>query len=320
MPPREIIGHKKQLLQLQQDIAADNVSHAYLLAGMPHLGKTAVARWFAEELLTQGQTADEKKATLHRMDQLIHPDFLSLDQLWMAEVCEDWDVIARSSNIPQQHRAKAELKTDAISIDDIRGIQNRLQETGETQRRICFIRGIERMQPPAASAFLKILEEPPEGRIFLMTTDALSTVFSTIQSRSRVLRFDRVGDRDIQTLLKDQTEEDTSFILHLSQGAPGIALQLMEDPDKLREEKILHTQAVAFWATSALLERMKFLIPLHERGAESDRFLFHLSLALREVPSYKREHEQALMDLIAGLKTNAQRQLITQNFAVQSAI
>lgn len=312
-----IIGHKKQLLQLEQDFASNNLAHAYLFSGAPHLGKTTVAHWFAREILTRSlQDAEQKERVLRQSEKLIHPDLLVLDQLWMEERCEDWDIIAQTSNISQQHRAKAGTKTDIITVDDIRQIQDRLQDTGELPHRVCIIRGIERMQDSAANAFLKILEEPPAGRVFILTSESLASALPTIISRTRVLRFERVPNKDIQLLLQGQPEEDASFILHVAQGAPGIAITLMNDPEALRAEKLLHAQAVSFWASSKLMDRLNQLEPLNERGDKADRYLFHLSLALRETPDYDPAQERALMELLQSLKTNAHRMLTLQNFAM----
>jgi hypothetical protein len=314
MAAHQIIGHKKQLLQLTQDLESGNLSHAYLFAGAPFLGKMRVAHWFARQILLKDVPEEGRELAAHELDRLIHPDFLVLDQLWMEERMEDWDEIAKSSNIQQQHRAKAGLKTDVIGIDDVRVIQDRLQETGSLPHRVCIIRGIERMNDAASNALLKILEEPPAGRIFILTSESLAGLLPTITSRARVLRFERVADRDIQAMLKEGGDDD-SFILHIAQGAPGTAFRLMNDPDALREEKTLHGQAVAFWGARNLHDRLQQLKPLEERGDEAERLLFHLSLALREVPDYKPEQERALMDLLKGLKTNAHRVLQLQKFA-----
>ncbi len=319
MPLQKITGHARQLAELAADMESKNIAHAYLFAGAPNLGKTTVARWFARELLTDGKTPEEKQEIDHQIAHLIHPDLMVLDQLWIEEKCEDWDIIAKSSNVPQQHRAKAPaMRTDTIGIDDVREMQNRLQETGGPYR-ICIIRGIERMQEPAVNALLKTLEEPPPGRIFILTTDNLQLVLPTILSRSRVLRFERVADKDIASLLNDTDEDDRRFILHLAQGAPGRAIRLATDPDALREEKQLHEQAMGFWTASSPINRMTALTPLHERGAEADRFLFHLALALREKGDYNHKQQQALNELIEGLRTNASRPLITEHFALQTA-
>ncbi|HVW66491.1 MAG TPA: hypothetical protein VHA78_02040 [Candidatus Peribacteraceae bacterium] len=317
MSKHTIIGHARQRAELASDLESGNVTHAYLFAGAPHLGKMTVAHWFARELLCDGKNATEKEEIIRQCDHLIHPDLLVLDQLWIEDRCDDFDVIAKTTNVPQQHRAKAPTaKTDTISIDDVREIQSRVQETGNSKFRVCIIRGIERMQEAAANAFLKTLEEPPQGRVFLLTTDAPSSVIPTILSRSRVLQFQRVSDKEINALLKDSDEDDRRFILHLAQGAPGVAVRLANDPDALREERQMHEQAMRFWENTSPLDRLLLLKPLFERGEESDRFLLHLSLALRET-TYTRAQERALMELTTGLKTNAHRQLMTQSFALR---
>ncbi len=313
----QIIGHKKQLLQLAQDLESGNLSHAYLFTGPAHIGKTAVARWFARQILCGDAPIETADLTATQIDRLIHPDFLMLDQLWMEEKMEDWDIIAKSSNIPQQHRSKKPaMKTDTIAIDDVREIQQRLYETGDLAHRVCLIRGIERMQDAAANAFLKILEEPPPGRIFVLTADNPSTVLSTILSRSRVLRFERTGDRDILQMLSDMDSHDASFIAHVAEGAPGFAKRLQVDPDMLRAERLMHTQAIAFWEAKVLHEKLSYLKPLGERGGESDRFLYHLALALRAKPNAVHGQERALQKLVSSLDTNAQRGLQVQDFAM----
>lgn len=318
MHERPIVGHRAQMLQLEQDLASGNLAHAYLFAGAPHLGKMTVAHRFARMILTDGMEADEKERVTRQLDKLIHPDLLVLDRLWMEEKMEDWTQIAQTSNVPQQHRAKAGVKTDVIGIDDVREIQGRLQETGILPRRVCIIRGIERMNDAAANALLKILEEPPPGRMFLLTTEAQNALLPTVTSRSRVLRFERVGDRDLQGLVQDAAGEDASFIVHVAQGAPGIALRLMNDHDALQAERMLHTQAASFWGASTLHDRLKQLSPLAERGADADRFLFHLALALRSIPDYAPTHERALRELTRHLKTNAHRVVQLQDFAVRT--
>lgn len=319
MPPQQIIGHTRQLAELKADIDGNNIAHAYLFAGVPHLGKMTVAKWFTRELLTANKSSEEIESIDHQLHQLIHPDLLVLDQLWIEDQCDDWDVIARSSNVPQQHRAKAPaMRTNVISIDDVREIQTRLHETGNGQYRFCIIRGIERMQDSAANAFLKMLEEPPPGRIFLLTTDTLQTVLPTILSRSRVLRFERVSDKEIAPVLQNSDDTEKKFILHLAQGAPGTAITLSHDPDALLKEHQFHQQASSFWRSSSTLERMLALTPLHERGEDAERLLFHLALALREKGSYTREQERAFVELTEGLRTNASRPLMTEYFALRA--
>lgn len=317
MEKSSVVGHSGQIAQLVQDIETGNVAHAYLFVGQEYLGKSAVARWFATELLTLGLDAAERAATVVQIDRLIHPDFLSLDRLWIEDLSENLDEIALSSNLPQAHRWKApSMKSDTISIDDMRVIQEKIYETGNGARRVCFIRGIDRLQEAAANAFLKILEEPPEGRVFLLTASGDSSVLPTIVSRSRVLRFDRVSDASIAPLLKGLSEDDRAFVLHVAQGAPGRAIALADDPDALLEERLMHNQALSVWGPMSLSERLRVLTPLAEKGVEAERFLLHLALALRESPVFDARRAEALRLLASRLETNAYKPLIVQEFAL----
>ncbi|MDD4628083.1 MAG: hypothetical protein PHE68_01675 [Candidatus Peribacteraceae bacterium] len=314
-----IVGHEAIRRELLTDLQSGNVSHAYLFAGSRHLGKMTLARWFALQLITHGLPSAEIERSRHSFERLTHPDFFVLDQLWIEDICEDWDIIAQTSNAPQQHRSKKPAaRTDVIGIDDIRALQERLGETSTAPFRCCIIRSVERMHAEAANALLKILEEPPAPLVFLFTTQALTSLLPTVVSRMRVFRFHPLAHRELNPLLEGVTEDDRQFILHLAQGAPGIVHELKSDPETLRVHRLVHTKAISFWRARTLKERLKILEPLRERGTESDQLLLHLSLALREQAPAQQEHVRALHELVAGLKTNAHRQLLSQRFALRT--
>ena len=111
-------------------------------------------------------------------------------------------------------------------------------------------------------------------------------------------------------------EEDVRFLLNLAQGAPGIVQQLRTDPDRLRAERGVYSNASAFWNATTSLERFQLLKPLTERGETSDDFLLHLALALREQGGDLQQRSQAFHKLVRGLKTNAQRKLLAQEFTL----
>ena len=313
-----IIGHASQQDQLRSDLEKGNVAHAYLFSGPAHLGKMPMALQFAYELLSTDVPDDEKEQMQSQFEKLTHPDLLILDQLWMEEVCNDWDVIAKTSNVPQIHRSKApKSKTDIISIDDVRALHERLMDTGSGTYRCCIIRSVERMKDAAANAFLKILEEPPKGLVFILTTQHQTSLLPTIISRTRVIPFRCVSMQDMHGLLDGVAEDDRKFILHITSGAPGLAVRLRDDPDLLRMHRTLHTTAQSFWRTQSLRERLQILSPLHKRGKESDDLMLHLGLTLREQPvSTVCKNAAVYSQLAADFQTNTHRQLLSQNFAL----
>ena len=316
--PDRIVGHEKQCADLLKDIASDNVAHAYLFSGPKHLGKFTVAKWFALQLLSDELAPEEKADVQERIERLIHPDLLSLDRLWIEEISEDWNVIGESSNVNQLHRSKAPTaKTDGISIEDIRALSERLYSTGSSKYYCCLIRGIERMQDAAANAFLKILEEPPARTVFILTTESMSTLLPTIVSRTRVVNF-RPLKKEALVKILEKEDDESLFAVHLSQGAPGKLIELLDDPDSLRENRQMHAQAKRFWQTDSLIERLQWIMPLLEKKGEEDRLLLHLGLALREYPDPVRKTKltKAYTELTAALGTNAHRGLLLERFAL----
>ncbi len=316
-----IVGHKRQQALLERDLETNNVAHAYLFTGPRHIGKFTVAKFFSKMLLGRdAESAKERASAETQAEKLLHPDLLVLDRLWVEDACEDFDVIAKFSNIPQQHRSKAKAKTDTIGIDDIRALQERLFEVRTGTHRCCLIRDAARMQEGAVNALLKILEEPPPGMVFIFTAESETAVLPTLLSRMRVVPFSRASRAEIEPMLKQLPPEDAGFLLRLGQGAPGLIHRLLESPDELRLQRQTYAMAMAFWYARTLLEKHRLLQPLHDRSAQADQFLLHLLLALREFrPRVDVRATRALHALIRGLKTNVSRQLLTQQFVMKTA-
>lgn len=320
--PDQIIGHEKEIGQLLNDIAKKNVAHAYLFAGPKHLGKFTIARWFALRLLADHLPAAEYTSVKDQTERLIHPDLLVLDELWIEDVNDDWVVIGKSSNAPQQHRSKAPAaKTDVISIEDIRALSDRMHATGDTPYFCCLIRSAERMQAAAANAFLKLLEEPPPRVVFVLTTESVAQVLPTVLSRTRVMHFKPLKPAELSSLA-DAESDDGSFALHLAGGAPGKLIRLLNDPDTLRANKQLHAQAKQFWqGTSGMTDRLRWLLSLLEEKKGLDEAVLHLGMTLREHPdpASKVRWTRAYFDLLDGLETNAHRALLLERFAMAVA-
>ncbi|OGJ56882.1 hypothetical protein A3H22_02705 [Candidatus Peribacteria bacterium RIFCSPLOWO2_12_FULL_55_15] len=313
-PP--IIGHHAQIAELLENIATGNVAHAYLFSGQKSVGKMTVARWFARELLLQGAEAT-REDIIRQIDCLVHPDLLVLDQLWIEGVLEDWHVLGKSSNVPQEHRSKAtKARTDTIGIDDIRGIHDRLHGTGTGRYRCCIIRSIERMKEPAANALLKMFEEPPEGRVFLLTTEQRSLLLPTVISRARVIPFFPVASSVLRPLLQGIPSEDHQFCLHVAQGAPGVLQRFRMEKSALQEQRLLRTQAFSFFSARPS-ERQKILENFGERRQELRFLLFHIALALRELrpPAFLR-WSHALPSFVQNLDAHVNYALAVQQFVL----
>lgn len=71
-----------------------------------------------------------------------------------------------------------------IVVEQIRNLEHSLQlQTNAARRKISIIRDADRMQPQAANAFLKTLEEPPANSLLLLLTAMPEALPDTIVSR-----------------------------------------------------------------------------------------------------------------------------------------
>src|SRR3989344_6613485 len=317
MASSSIIGHSRQCAELTADIQNGTLAHAYLFAGKKHLGKFTVARWFAASLLS-AKTNDEEEERIHALcKKNMHPDLLTLDRLWIDELCTDWNIIARSSSAPQQHRAKAKVKTDTIGIDDVRALQERLYETPQGSKTVCLIRSIERLHITAANAFLKILEEPPPHVLFCFTTESLGNVPQTIISRMRTMHFFPVPQAELEPIVTTMSSEDRALLLGIAGGAPGIILRCLNDAEHFRAQRQMHIDAHYFYESPSILTRYRRLLDSWETDESSSLFLRQLFLRISSEMHGEKQHAQEaaafarkFFSLLRTLETNTQKDLL----------
>jgi DNA polymerase-3 subunit delta' len=69
-------------------------------------------------------------------------------------------------------------------------------------KRVVLIDGAERLTVPAANALLKTLEEPPRTVRFFLTSTSLERVIPTIRSRCGVVRYRRLPEAFIVSMLQ----------------------------------------------------------------------------------------------------------------------
>ena len=105
--------------------------------------------------------------------------------------------------------------------------------SGHDGWRIAIIRGTDRLNRNAANALLKILEEPPNRGILLMTAEAPGKLLPTIRSRCRPLAMQPLGGEDMAEILRayadELSAEDLRQLNRLSGGSPGYALSLIQN-------------------------------------------------------------------------------------------
>lgn len=95
-------------------------------------------------------------------------------------------------------------KARIITVEKTRALMSDLYRSGnQSKYKVAIIHEADRMRKEAANAFLKTLEEPPEGTyLFLLTTRPYS-ILPTIRSRSLLVRLEQDSNQEDQQELTE---------------------------------------------------------------------------------------------------------------------
>ena len=206
--------------------AAGRMHHAWLLTGPRGVGKATLAWRIARILLATPM--DEGPALF---DAPPAPVTLDVDpghpvSHRMRALSEPGLFLLRRG--PTDRGDK--LSND-IRVDMVRKLANFLQLSAtEGGRRVIIVDAADELNPQAANALLKMLEEPPARCVFLMISHQPTGLLPTIRSRCRELRCGPLGADDMARAL-DQAgidlPADTAALTELSAGSVGEAIRLL---------------------------------------------------------------------------------------------
>ena len=101
---------------------------------------------------------------------------------------------------------KAEEGSKSIKIDQIRDLLEKIYL--KTDKRIIYIEDAEKLNVNSSNGLLKILEEPPLGTKFIITTSKISSIIPTILSRSTVIKCNNPSQDDINAYLNELEDVD----------------------------------------------------------------------------------------------------------------
>ncbi len=121
----------------------------------------------------------------------------------------------------------------SIGIEQIRELQTflRLKQPGKAViRRVIIIEDAQQMTDEAQNALLKMLEEPPEDTVFILTTDGSSSLKSTVYSRVQQVRVLPIT-QSVASDYFNHPEGKISTAFSLSGGYVGLLHGLLEDPE-----------------------------------------------------------------------------------------
>ncbi len=206
----------------QRLVALDaRLPHALLFVGQPGLGKRDLAEALAARLLCatpgpDGQACGECAACRLRLSGN-HPDLYRLVPESEAAAGDE-----------EGEGAAGKGKSSQIVIDQIRALQDALGVTGhQSSRRVVVVDPADAMNVFTANAFLKLLEEPPAGCIFLLVTSSPRGLLPTLRSRCQQWAVTRPSEDVTARWLRENPQAGAELVA-LTGGMPLAAHRLAE--------------------------------------------------------------------------------------------
>ena len=240
---KDIIGQQEVIERLVKDAQAGTVPHALLFCGPEGVGKLQTAIAFARYLLCRDKgTAADSCGTCPacvKMDKLVHPDLHFVfpvinksKSTGRSTVSDDEISTWRETVLEQQYfgfedwlaAIDADNKQARIFVTESESILGKLSlKSVEGGYKVMIIWHAEKMNAECANSLLKLLEEPPAGTVFILTTDTPELMLETILSRTQRIDFKRIPAELIEQKLTGPgylLDSDTAAkIAHLSGGS-----------------------------------------------------------------------------------------------------
>lgn len=231
----ELVGHDHAEHEIVDAWTSGRLHHAWLISGPKGIGKATLAYRFARFVLAGGGDgpADQGAALFGAEEMPPAPASLALDpehpvfRRVAANGHGDLQVIERGMSDDGKR-----MQT-VIPVEKIRAVGHTMSLTaGEGGWRVIIVDGAEEMNPNAANALLKVLEEPPPRALLLLITHAPGRLLPTIRSRCCQLRLSSLAPDLVDNLIAehrpDLGAEDRQILSRLSDGSIGRALDLAD--------------------------------------------------------------------------------------------
>ena len=292
---KKLIGQQRAKDQIQKIVDSERISHAYLISGPPGVGKTAFALGFAEwvngisHISELGPQASSKKSSWYNHPD-IHVFIPKPTTVSFSEVRERLDLLAKDPYEIISFSQRPSLSDDGSSKnrqsfypvdyyrEEIRPVS--LLKPNEGRRSVIILTQVETMRKETANAFLKLLEEPSDRLMFILTTEHYDGLLSTITSRCQHIPLSPLSEEEIAAGLVQvdgYSSEDASYLARMASG--NYALTRFYDIDSLKKSRedvvnflrisytqdaLSITQLVQDWQSSHNIEGLLSIVSILE--------------------------------------------------------
>lgn len=194
------------------DICRGKLSHAYLICGPDGIGKRTLAREMAQAILC----TDRENAPCGNCRSC---------KAWLSGAHPDTEHLIPGGAAVDIKIAEIRRLKEVCAITPISG-----------DRRVILIDRAERMNINAQNAFLKLLEEPEEGNVFVLTCSNSERILPTVRSRCITLSVPPSSAEEIENAVSKYENASSKVSARqaalYSDGIIGKALDLMAGDEK----------------------------------------------------------------------------------------
>lgn len=216
MPFSDFLGNTAIVDSIRRQLARGRLPQSLLFSGTRGIGKWTLAQGIAQAVNCARNSHDfcDDCSSCRRIVGGVYPDVKNIE--------------------PEEQ---------FIVIDQIRDVSREVFfRPFEGKRRVFIIDQAEKMNAPAANAFLKTLEEPPETSILILVTSRPNDLLPTIRSRCQTYRFAPLPPKAIEKLLERRVSfapEERSLLARIAAGSLGEALTLDLAQYRLHRQEML---------------------------------------------------------------------------------
>jgi DNA polymerase-3 subunit delta' len=260
-----VVGHEATRAALARAHAAGGLPAALLVHGLRGVGKQRLAHWIAQLRVCESPGPDGPCGTcrpcrlalaiehpdIHWYFPLPRPKGVSGDRLAEALESARADALVEMREQPLRPSQADELR--GIYLGLVQGLRRRAHVTPTMARVQVFIIADaeylvpQEASPEAANALLKLLEEPPGGSRFVLTSGEPGRLLPTIRSRSVPLHLAPLPLETVATFLQERrgVDADTArWAAGLGQGSIGRALGFLPDGEDPGPQEVLRREAL----------------------------------------------------------------------------
>ncbi len=180
-----IIKNSKAYKIIDIDISQNRLSHAYMFVSVDDNYLKAFSELVSKRFITMQEPEEKVVAIENRVEKHVHPDV---------------KVYGEDKNIDVK---VTEEILDSVSFSPF-----------EADKKIYVLTNVQNMNEAAQNKILKTIEEPPKNTFFILTCNQTNKLLQTILSRVKRIDLDKLLEKDIASMLKEQgIENDKAELL-----------------------------------------------------------------------------------------------------------